>query len=46
LREDFCAIEKRDQNRKGRKNKMPRVGKKGVGKKIASDMQVKVVRHW
>jgi len=33
LREDFCAIEKRVQNRKGRKKKMPRVVKKGVEKK-------------
>jgi len=33
LREDFCAIKKRVQNRKGRKKKIPRVVKKGVGKK-------------
>jgi len=33
LREDFCASEKRVQNRKGRKKKKPRVVKKGVEKK-------------
>jgi len=33
LRKDFCTIEKRVQNRKGRKKKMPRVVKKGVEKK-------------
>jgi len=37
LREDFCAIKKRVQNRKGRKKKMPRVVKKGSGKKITSE---------
>jgi len=34
LREDFCAIKKRVQNRKERKKKMPRVVKKGVEKKL------------
>jgi len=29
LREDFCAIKKRVQNRKGRKKKMARAVKKG-----------------
>jgi len=42
-REDFFAIKKRVQNRKGRKKKMPRVVKKGVEKKSLLNEKLRLV---